>query len=83
MDGYCRNNMTGFIVTGGGDNAIRVFSETSDSDTDAPSFQMIVQEEAAHKEDVNSIDWNPKQLGLLASASDDGSIKLWRYSSEV
>lgn len=75
--------MTGYIATACADNAIRVFAELPDSDPTAPSFQMIVQTRNAHKEDVNSIDWNPKQPDLLASASDDGDVKLWRYSSEV
>ena len=78
-----RNKETGFIATASGDNSIRLFSETQDSDTNSPSFQLIVQEERAHLEDVNSIDWNPKQADMLASASDDGTVKLWRYSSEV
>lgn len=75
--------MTGFIATASGDNTIRIFSEAVDSDENAPSFEMIVQKGEAHLEDVNSIDWNPTQHGLLASASDDGDVKLWHYSSQV
>lgn len=80
---FCRNHETGFIATASGDNCIRLFSEAPDSDPNSPSFQLLTQQQEAHKEDVNSIDWNPKQADLLASASDDGTIKLWRYSSEV
>lgn len=78
-----RNHETGFLATASGDNSLRLFSETADSDTNAPSFQLIVQEQNAHLEDVNSIDWNPKHADMLASASDDGTVKIWRYSSEV
>ena len=78
-----RNRVTGYIATACADNTLRVFAELPDSDSNAPSFQMIAQTRDAHKEDVNSIDWNPKHPDLLASASDDCSVKLWRYSSEV
>ena len=29
-------------------------------------------------QDVNCVTWNPSERGLLASASDDGSVKLWQ-----
>lgn len=77
------NNVTGYIATACGDNSIRIFSESADSDDNAPSFQMIAQMKNAHNEDVNSIDWNPAKPDMLASCSDDGDIKLWRLSSEV
>ncbi|XP_067935571.1 probable cytosolic iron-sulfur protein assembly protein CIAO1 homolog [Watersipora subatra] len=77
------NKTTGYIATASGDNAVRIFAELPDSDPFAPTFQMLVQMRDAHQEDVNSIDWNPKQPDLLASSSDDGEVKLWRYSSSV
>lgn len=80
---HFRNAETGLIATACGDNAIRIFGEETSSDINAPSFSLLAQYREAHKDDVNSIDWNPKRPDLLASASDDGLIKLWRYSTGV
>ncbi|PFX28112.1 putative cytosolic iron-sulfur protein assembly protein CIAO1-like [Stylophora pistillata] len=34
----------------------------------------------AHSQDVNGVKWHPKKPGLLASCSDDCSIKIWKFS---
>ena len=47
-----------------------------------PVFEMKCQKENAHSQDVNSIAWNPVEETLVASASDDGSVKLWRLERE-
>lgn len=70
-----------FIATGCGDNCIRVFRETSDSNPHSPNFELLATEKDAHDQDVNSVDWNPKIPGLLASASDDGTVKLWEVTA--
>lgn len=44
----------------------------------APSYEVVAQQEEAHSADVNCIQWHPNTPGLLASAGDDGSIKLWQ-----
>lgn len=67
---------TDLIATACGDNCIRIFKEDSGSDPNAPSFSLMTQL-SAHEQDVNSIDWNPKVSGLLASCSDDNTIKIW------
>eukprot|EP00892_Ulva_mutabilis_P005600 jgi/Ulvmu1/3411/UM016_0029.1 len=61
------------IVTGCGDNAIRVFRFVEDSCT------MVHAQHDAHSQDVNCVAWNPKQPGLLASCSDDSTIRLWKF----
>ncbi len=71
--------LTGLIATASGDNGIRIFREEESKQTDAPpSFSLVASNTQAHSQDVNCISFNPKEAGLLASCSDDGTIKLWR-----
>ena len=70
--------------TGSGDNSICVFEEEQTASSDVnpqqkPSFQLSVKELDAHPTDVNCVRWHPKDPSLLASAGDDGCIRLWRY----
>jgi WD40 repeat protein len=64
------------IATGCGDNNIRIFREQPESDPHAPQFDLIYTGEE-HEMDVNSVRWCPSQDGMLASASDDGTVKIW------
>ncbi|XP_063422666.1 probable cytosolic iron-sulfur protein assembly protein CIAO1 homolog [Mytilus trossulus] len=73
------SHVTGYIATACGDDCIRVFKEEDCSDKNQPSFNMICSVTKAHEQDVNSVCWHPKIPGLLASCSDDGSVKLWQY----
>lgn len=68
------------IATACGDDIIRIFKEDGGSDVEAPTFSMVVSVEPAHGQDVNCVAWSPVVAGLLASCSDDGEIKLWKYS---
>jgi len=64
-----------FIATGCGDDAVRIFRvDVAASDV---SLSLLATIDAAHTEDVNSVAWNPCRPDLLASASDDGSVKIW------
>lgn len=72
--------LTEAIVTSCGDDAIRIFKEQPGSDKNAPTFDLILNIPEAHTEDVNTVSWNPTVAGLLASGSDDGTIKLWDFS---
>ena len=47
-----------------------------------PVFEMKTLKENAHGEDVNSVAWSPVEDSLLASASDDGTVKLWRLERD-
>ena len=67
------------LATASGDDTVRLFKEEDVSDPNQPSFSPVVTLKA-HSEDVNAVSWNPKDTGLLASCSDDGTIKLWRLS---
>ena len=70
--------------TGSGDNSICVFEEEQIASSDVnpqqkPSFQLSIRKLDAHPTDVNCVRWHPKDSNLLASAGDDGCIRLWRY----
>ncbi|GIX80694.1 probable cytosolic iron-sulfur protein assembly protein Ciao1 [Caerostris extrusa] len=69
--------LTDLIATACADNCIRVFKESDDSDPNLPTYNLIATENSTHEQDVNSVDWNPKIPGLLASCSDDGTVRLW------
>lgn len=67
------------IATACGDNSIRVFREEEVKQRDTPpSFSLMASNPHAHLQDVNRLAFNPKEPGLLASCSDDGTVKLWR-----
>lgn len=76
-------HLTNMIATACADNAIRLFKEDINSDKDSPTFSLVSSYTASHSQDVNSVAWNPTIAGILASASDDGTVKLWtcRYES--
>ena len=62
------------VATAAGDNAIRLFRFSD-------SFDPLLTSPGAHTADVNCVRFNPQQTGLLASASDDGSVKVFRWFS--
>ncbi|XP_077214381.1 protein CIA1-like [Tasmannia lanceolata] len=68
----------GVIASGAADDAIRLFSESKVDLVDGPSYRMLLKKEKAHDMDVNSVQWNSNESGILASASDDGTIKIWK-----
>eukprot|EP00238_Polyblepharides_amylifera_P001129 CAMPEP_0196573136 /NCGR_PEP_ID=MMETSP1081-20130531/3085_1 /TAXON_ID=36882 /ORGANISM="Pyramimonas amylifera, Strain CCMP720" /LENGTH=306 /DNA_ID=CAMNT_0041890747 /DNA_START=124 /DNA_END=1045 /DNA_ORIENTATION=- len=80
------------IASASGDDSIRVFEEdpresmSVDGEMGASaSFSQVASVERAHSADVNCIVWCPVKEDnsyLLATASDDGSIKLWTLSTE-
>ena len=83
-------HVTGRIVSGGADDSIRVFVDVSDGGAArgadaAPgvTFEQEAVAAAAHRGDVNCVRWSPRMSGLLASAGDDGVVRLWQYSSPV
>nr|QSX72229.1 cytosolic iron-sulfur assembly component 1 [Halisarca dujardinii] len=73
----------GQIVTGCGDDYLRVFEEdpSSAGSPNAPTFNQVCSVERAHGMDINGVSWHPKQHDLLASCSDDGTVKIWRFRS--
>lgn len=74
-------HQTGLLATACGDDAIRVFGEEDGCDPHAPTFSLLVTVPRAHLQDVNAVTWNPTKPGLLASCSDDMSLKLWQFQA--
>jgi len=77
------NQNNGLLATASGDDSIKIFGEATfvgkadELNMNEPSFELKTQIEDAHTQDVNSVAWNPMIENLLASASDDGIVKLW------
>ncbi|KAG9284028.1 hypothetical protein G9A89_022802 [Geosiphon pyriformis] len=69
----------GRIASGSGDNFIRIFEQISSSD---PNFTMVASISSAHgAADINCVQWFPSSVNanLLASAGDDGIIRIWQF----
>ncbi|XWS59495.1 hypothetical protein CRYUN_Cryun08bG0127100 [Craigia yunnanensis] len=71
----------GIIASGAADDAVRLFVESKDGSMNGPSYQLLLKKEKAHDMDVNSVQWCPGEMRLLASASDDGMIKIWELET--
>ncbi|XP_019856023.1 PREDICTED: probable cytosolic iron-sulfur protein assembly protein CIAO1 homolog [Amphimedon queenslandica] len=69
---------SGLLAAGGGDDTIRIYREDPGSDPNQSNFSLLWQQEKAHSTDVNCISWHPKDPQLMASCSDDRTIKIWR-----
>ncbi|GBG33095.1 Protein CIA1 [Hondaea fermentalgiana] len=63
------------IATGAGDDAIAVLEASSD--VVGSDFSVTRKLLAAHDTDVNCVRWNPQDSHILASAGDDGFVKLF------
>ncbi len=80
---WCHSS--GLIATACGDDAIMIFKEDEEKGTVdqlETNFSLVASVSTAHTQDVNSVAWNPKTEGLLASCSDDGDVKLWQIQQE-
>ena len=79
-------HLTDLIATACADNSIHIFRFADDgsinNDLDKPALTQLVHQQNAHEQDCNSVAWNPKVPGLLASCSDDGTIKLWKFNED-
>lgn len=81
---YCVdwNQHNNLIASAGGDNSICVYREAdNNADQLQANFEMVCKQANAHEQDVNAVSWNPQDPLLLASCSDDESIKIWRVNS--
>ncbi|KAL1132570.1 hypothetical protein AAG570_010522 [Ranatra chinensis] len=76
------HDASGLIATACADNAIRIFREADDSNPHEPTFDLIYTQYKAHDQDVNAVSWHPIQPGVLVSASDDSSVRMWKVSPD-
>jgi WD40 repeat protein len=90
-----RSNGCGYIATASADNSICIFAVEQATTPGAAlengeetatgggggsvSCRLECRKEQAHPCDVNCVRWHPKEGNLLASAGDDGCIKIWRF----
>ncbi|OUS46058.1 putative WD40 protein Ciao1 [Ostreococcus tauri] len=70
----CSWGRNGLVAAGGGDNSIRLYGEVDGT------WREVVKVENAHDDDVNHVEWSPHDSSLLVSASDDGTVTIWRLS---
>lgn len=56
---------------------------TAGGGTGLPSFSLACSQLKAHSADVNCVRWNPTNPNLLASAGDEGLVKVWEYVPSV
>jgi len=88
------NSPCEYIATASADNSICVFAVEQATAAGAAlenggvaagggggsmSCQLECRKEQAHPCDVNCVRWHPKEGNLIASAGDDGCIKIWKF----
>ncbi|KAL6514360.1 Cytosolic iron-sulfur protein assembly protein [Orobanche hederae] len=71
----------GVIASGAADDAIRLFVPSEAGLVDEPTYRLLLKKEKAHDMDVNAVQWSSMENGRLASASDDGTVKIWELCS--
>lgn len=66
------------LATAGADNSVCVFAVEA-GEGDQVTCRLVCRHEKAHDADVNCVRWHPRDAGLLATAGDDGTIRLWEF----
>lgn len=71
------------IASCSGDNSLVIYGRDSSGEPqDGDMFTCVERLSQAHDCDVNTVVWNPRQSGLLATGGDDRKIKIWNYSAD-
>lgn len=68
----------GRIVSAGADGRIMILREGLGSTSDKPSFAQEVAVQVPQGE-VNCVCWHPWDGSIVYSATDDGSVLIWKY----
>ena len=68
----------GRLASCGADNRIQIFREAMDSTSDRPLFSLDASTYVPEG-DVNCVKWHPINGSLLASAGDDGCVRIWNF----
>jgi len=71
---------TDLIATACADDSVRIFKQADLSDPHQPTFELVQSIHHAHSQDVNSVSWHPTEPGVIVTASDDGSVKIWKIT---
>ncbi|XP_049411790.1 protein CIA1-like [Solanum stenotomum] len=66
-------------ASAGADDTIHIFIEDKDNEVDGLSFKQLLKKEKAHETNINSVKWHSGDKRRLASASDDGTVKIWEF----
>ncbi|XP_073273752.1 protein CIA1-like isoform X2 [Primulina huaijiensis] len=69
------------ICTGAADGALCFIIESEDGSFDEPAYKLLLKKDHAHDKDINSVQWCSQDNSHVASASDDGTIKIWELAS--
>ncbi len=71
------------LATAGADNSVCMFAVEETGDGGQATCKLVCRKEKAHETDVNCVRWHPREAGLLATAGDDGTIRLWEFQHGV
>ncbi|XP_073135428.1 protein CIA1-like isoform X2 [Henckelia pumila] len=72
------------ICTAAADGVMCFFIENGEklySDNIESPYKLLLKKNHAHEKAINSIQWCSQDNSRLASASDDGTIKIWELAS--
>lgn len=68
------------LASAGADYAIRLWADGSEQPQSSAGLQLVCTVSDAHAGEVNCVAWCNRDLSLLASGGDDGTVRLWRHA---